>query len=173
MNSLLLHSWRILVASLPGYRFKIFFCNYILAHKVSITASLHLGIYLTSVSGLKIGDNSTINRNCLLDSRGGITIGSNVSISPDVHIVTATHDLNCKDFSLIKGSVTIEDYVWIGSRATILPGVKIGYGAVVAAGSVVTKDVEAYGVVAGVPARLIKKRDSALTYIPNWRPRFS
>lgn len=173
MKSIKLHIWRLFLANFPSYKLKNFFCNYILGHKISETASIHLGVYLTSCYGLTIGDNSTINRNCLLDSRGGLYIGANVSISPDVHIITAGHDLDSSDFTLVESAVEISDYAWLGSRSTILPGVKIGYGAVVAAGAVVTKNVGNYEVVGGVPAKLIKTRSSLMKYSPKWRPWFS
>lgn len=105
-----------------------------------------------------IQKNSVINANCRLDTRGGIYIGENVSISNQVVILTADHDMDSSDMAGRTKKVTIEDYVWIGTRAMIMPGVIIGKGAVVAAGAVVTKNVEPFEVVAGVPARRIKNR---------------
>jgi maltose O-acetyltransferase len=100
---------------------------------------------------------------------GGITIGKNVSISQEVIILTADHDLNSPGFTGRNKGVVIEDYVWIGTRATILPGVKIGYGAVVAAGAVVTNNVEAFSVVGGVPAKPISQRADVLNYSTSYR----
>lgn len=119
-----------------------------------------------------IGENSVVNGNCRMDTRGGIVIGDNVSISADVIILTADHDLNTVDFSGNSSPVFIEDYAWIGTRAMILPGVKIGKGAVIAAGSVVTKNVEPYHVVAGVPAKFIKKRIENLNYFISYKRLF-
>ena len=114
--------------------------------------------------GVAIGRNSRINRDCTLDVRCGLTIGENVSISPEVMILGLSHDYNDPGFSsLDAGRVTIEDYVWIGTRAMILPGVTVGRGAVVAAGSTVTKDVAPMTVVAGVPAKPVCIRDSGAT----------
>ena len=102
--------------------------------------------------------NSVVNANCRLDTRGGIFIGENVSISNDVIILTADHDMDSIDMAGRQKKVVIEDYVWIGTRAMILPGVVIGKGAVIAAGSVVTKSVTSFHVVAGVPAKVIRQR---------------
>jgi maltose O-acetyltransferase len=113
---------------------------------------------------IKIGHNTTINRNCMIDSRSGITIGNNVSISPDVHLISGSHALNDPNFSYTGKHIKINDYVWIGSRATILPGIEIGKGAVVAAGAMVTKNVEPYSVVGGNPAKRIGTRNKRLTY---------
>ena len=116
---------------------------------------------------------STINRKCLLDSRGGLSIGQYVSVSPDVHFITASHDINSSEFVLTLGSIEVGDYSWIGSRATILPGVTIGKGAVVAAGAVVTRDVGEFEVVAGIPAKCIGRRNCKPAYNPMWRPNYS
>nr|WP_317044482.1 acyltransferase [Hymenobacter crusticola] len=122
--------------------------------------------------GLVIGSDSVINAKCRLDTRGGIIIGDKVSISQEVVILTADHDANASDFAGRDRMVTIKDYVWIGTRAMILPGVTIGRGAVIAAGAVVTKDVAPFSIVAGVPARLTKMRANQLEYSPNYERLF-
>ncbi|EFO3596123.1 acyltransferase, partial [Escherichia coli] len=115
---------------------------------------------------------TTINKNVYIDGRGGVTIGSNVSISPYVRIITASHDVNCPNFSLILKPVIIKDYVWICTSSIILPGVTLGYGAIVAAGAVVTKNIPDYAIVAGNPAKVIGYRSETLHYNPLWRPTF-
>ena len=70
-----------------------------------------------------------------------MTMGNSVSVSPEVMILGGAHDVNDSRFSNVAGSIAIEDHVWIGARAVILPGVTLGRGAFVGAGSVVTKDV--------------------------------
>ena len=87
-----------------------------------------------------------------------ITIGSKVAISREAFICTASHDISKPNRPLVTSPITICDGVWIGARAIILPGVTIGEGAVIAAGTVVTKDVEPWTVVGGNPAKFIKKR---------------
>ncbi|HPU00025.1 MAG TPA: DapH/DapD/GlmU-related protein, partial [Armatimonadota bacterium] len=85
-----------------------------------------------------------------------------------VHLITAQHDMNDPDFANVLAPIVIEDYVWIGSRATVLPGVRIGRGAVVAAGAVVTRDVAPLTVVGGVPARPIGERKPGMRYVCDW-----
>jgi len=108
----------------------------------------------------------------VLDGRGGLTIGDNVSVSAGVWLLTDGHAMNDPLFPEVLAPVCIGDYAWLGSRALVLPGVRIGDGAVVAAGAVVTKDVEPYAVVAGVPARAIGTRSSDLRYQLDYQPAF-
>jgi maltose O-acetyltransferase len=116
-------------------------------------------------SQIQIGSSTWINRDCALDTRGGLAVGDHVSISPEVVVLTADHDRDDPRFPLRHRRVVIEDHVWIGMRALILPGVRIGRGAVVAAGAVVSRDVEPLSIVAGVPARVVGRRDpKALGY---------
>lgn len=106
----------------------------------------------------KIGKGCMIQQLCTFFDRGGITIGDGVFIAPKVNLVTLNHDLNPESRSTtIAKPIIIEDHVWIGINSTVLPGVTIGRNAIVAAGSVVTKDVEANTIVGGNPARFLKK----------------
>lgn len=111
---------------------------------------------------IRIGDNSGIGINCNL--QGMITIGSNVMMGPEVWIYTRNHKHDSITEPMINQGfeeekpVVIGDDVWIGSRVTILPGVKIGNGAIIGASSVVTKDVMPFSIVGGNPAVLLKNR---------------
>jgi maltose O-acetyltransferase len=87
-----------------------------------------------------------------------IHIGDHVSISAGVSLITGAHKIDDPTFAGTAAPITIEDYVWIGMNATILGGVSIGKGAVVAAGALVWKDVPPFTVVAGTPARAIRRR---------------
>jgi maltose O-acetyltransferase len=122
-----------------------------------------------SAKGFEIGDNSVINAYCVIKS--GVKIGKNVSISEHVMLLTADHDMN-NNFEGRNNPIFIGDYVWIGTIAMILRGVKINKGAVVAAGAVVTKDVAECAVVAGVPAKVIKKRMESFDYTTHYRRLF-
>ncbi len=107
-----------------------------------------------------IGERTTLDgRRQLPNSQGGLEIGSHVDIASEVMIWTSEHDLQDPNMHAIEEKVIVEDYVFIGPRAIILPGVKIGRGAAVGAGAVVTKDVEPGTIVGGVPAQLIGRRD--------------
>lgn len=114
---------------------------------------------------IQIGNNCVINRDCLLDGRiGKILIGNNVDIARGTWIFTLEHSPNSDTHGYVSGDVIIEDYVWIASRVTILPDVTIKKGAVVAAGAVVTKNVDKMKIVGGIPAKVISERKSNLDY---------
>lgn len=122
---------------------------------------------------ISIGNNCMINPGVLLDGRiGRIIIGNNVDIARDVYIYTAQHDPHCDNHSIKAGNVVIEDYVWIASRVTILPSVKLARGCVIACGAIVTKDVDANAIAGGIPAKQIGERRSKLKYTINYQPPF-
>lgn len=115
-------------------------------------------IYMDYGRNLIIGKNSFINFGCTFLDRGGIEIGENVLIGPNCSILTTNHPLDPKSRkATISKKIIIEDNVWLGGNVTVLPGVTIGENSIVGAGSVVTKDVAKNVIVAGVPAKLIKK----------------
>ena len=123
------------------------------------------GGYIEYYDQLKIGEYCFFNRGVFLSAKGGISIGSNVIFGPEVKILSSSHnyegdqipyDSNDKD---ILKSVNIEDHVWIGGFVLILPGVNIGKGSIVGAGSVVTRNVPEYSIVGGNPAKVIKNRN--------------
>ena len=134
--------------------------------------SIHWRTRFFSPWKLKIGRNSIIGNDAMLDARNGITIGDNVSLSMGVWIWTMEHDPQDPYYGAKGGPVVIEDYAWISCRAVILPGVTIGRGAVVAAGAVVTKDVSPYTIVGGVPAKVIGERTRDLRYTLNFHKAF-
>jgi len=110
---------------------------------------------------IEIGDNSGIGVDCFI--RGPLKIGVNVMMGPQVQIITTNHRIERTDIPILKQGnivkpVRIGNDVWIGTRVIILPGVDIGDGSVIGAGSVVTKNIEPYSIVGGVPAKLIRKR---------------
>ena len=126
--------------------------------------------FRTEVRGLhrlKIGDGTIIGDNALLAAQRGLTIGKNVNLSSNVSIYSGAHDHRDPYFRSTPATtrpITIGDRAWIGSNAIILTGVNIGEGAVVCAGAVVTKDVEPYAVVAGIPAKKVNERPHDLRY---------
>ena len=120
--------------------------------------------------GITIGRNTVVGRECWLDGRGGLRIGDNVSINRGVWIITGDHDLNDPEFNERWETVEVGDRVFFGSRAIVLKGVRIGEGAVVAAGAVVTRDVAPFTIVAGNPARPVATRSRDLRYELSFRP---
>lgn len=114
--------------------------------------------YIDYGKPVTIGKDYFIQQCCTFFGRGGITIGNGVFIGPKCNLITINHDVNPENRSATYGKpIVIEDKVWIGINSTILPGVHIGYGAIIGAQSVVTHDVEPMTIVAGNPAKFIKK----------------
>lgn len=119
------------------------------------------GAYFATGGGILIGSGSGLGVNCLV--HGPLEIGEKVMMGPDVVILTHTHNIDRTDIPMGDqesrvAKVTIGNDVWIGMRSIIMPGVRIGNGAVIGAGAVVTKDVPDYAIVGGVPAKVIKYR---------------
>lgn len=129
--------------------------------KPSNSAKFESGIYISDCKHLSIGANCRINENVFIQ---GAIIGDQVLIAPGVSILSTGHVYENKDVAIIDqgnspvSPPVIKDDVWIGRNAIIKDGVTIGKGAIVGAGAVVTKDVESYTIVGGVPAKFIKYR---------------
>ena len=161
------------VAYVPSTRFRSYFYRRILKISMDHSVNIQMGCYLyPAPAPFVIGTNSIINRYCTLDRRGGLYIGSCVNVSAEVAIYTAGHDPQLSDFHDYVKPVTIEDYVWLGTRSMIMPGVTIGKGAVVLPGAIVTRNVEPYAIVGGTPARKVGERRTDLDYNPSWWPLF-
>jgi acetyltransferase-like isoleucine patch superfamily enzyme len=109
-------------------------------------------------NNIVIGNDSVIGDSTFLDGRDKLIIGDHVDIASEVMIYNSEHNINDPHFVAINAPVKIDDYVFIGPRAIILPGVHIKKGAIVAAGAVVTKDVDEFQMVGGVPAKPIGAR---------------
>lgn len=132
--------------------------------KIGRGSQLNMRTYLLGPGSFSIGEHSHVNPGCLIDYRGGVEIGSCVSISHRVMLITGGHDVQSKEFCEIRKPIKIGDYVWIGAGATVLQGVDVGEGAVVAAGAVVVNDVAPFTIVGGVPAKKIGERAKELDY---------
>ncbi|MDE7196387.1 MAG: sugar O-acetyltransferase [Helicobacter sp.] len=132
----------------------------IIGKKVDESTWIIPPFYVDFGRNIRVGKNFFMNQACTFMDRGGITIGDDVFIAPKVCLTTINHDFNpynrratfCKP-------IVIKDRVWIGINVTICPGVTIGENSVIAAGSVVTKDVPPNVIVAGNPAKVIKQLD--------------
>jgi acetyltransferase-like isoleucine patch superfamily enzyme len=131
---------------------------------IGARSRVYRGLEVRFPGRVTIGDSTMIGFDSIIDGRAGVTIGNNVNFSSEVAIWTLQHDPQARDFDARGGPVVIEDDAWLSFRCTILPGVTIGRGAVVAAGAIVTKDVEPYTMVGGIPAKQIGERTRDLDY---------
>ena len=153
-----------IIAYVPSHTIRNAWYRRVLGWDIGHNVSILMGPYIqmtgirTSGRRVSIGNGTVVNQKCLIYTSGGLVIGNNVSISAEVALITGTHDINDPNFLSDYRPIVIDDYAWIGTRAMILQGVTIGQGAVVMAGAVVTKDVEPFAVVGGVPARPITER---------------
>lgn len=152
------------IAHIPSYTVRHAWYRLVWGWQIGQGAGVLMGQRLVT-GGLRwgrglvtIGEDSVINHGCLIMPFLPIYIGNHVSISAGVSLVTGGHDIDDPSFSPYAAPITIEDYVWIGMNATVLGGVTIGKGAVVATGALVAKDVPPFTVVAGAPARAVKRR---------------
>jgi acetyltransferase-like isoleucine patch superfamily enzyme len=126
--------------------------------KVDDTTMVFVPFYTNFGRFIQIGKNVFINHACTFLDMGGITIEDDVLIGPKVNLITENHPIDPGDRkALVLSPVVVKRNAWIGASATILPGVTIGENSVVAAGAVVTSDVQPNTIVGGVPARIIKK----------------
>lgn len=159
--------WNIQIGQIPSHRMRNFFYKKVFLIEMDRHAVIYWGAEIRSSYFLRIGKGSIIGDKALLDARNRIEIGENVNFSSNVSIYTEQHDHRDPYFSCNSDEsfrVKIDNRVWVGPNAIILPGVHIGEGAVVAAGSVVTKDIPPFTIVAGIPAKAIGHRNNELIY---------
>lgn len=126
--------------------------------KIGKGSKIHVFARFWDPQNIIIGKDSVVGEFAFLDGRVKLKIGDHTDIASHVLIYNSEHDIHDPEFKAIEAPVEIGDYVFIGARAIILPGVKIGKGAVVAAGAVVTKNVPEGKIVGGVPAKEIGER---------------
>jgi maltose O-acetyltransferase len=132
--------------------------------KVGKALEVRQGVRIIHPENITVGDYCFVNYDSIIDANGGLTMGDNVAIGPKTAIWTSNHEF--KDLTIpIKNQpnqlkpVKIGNDVWIGMNCTILPGVNIGNGVVIGAGSVVTSDIPDYAIAVGNPAKIIKYRN--------------
>jgi maltose O-acetyltransferase len=132
--------------------------------KIPLSSSIHRYVKFFHIGNMECGKNTVINFGCYLDNRRKIVIGNNVGIAHNTKIYTLGHDLNDPEFRTKGKSIIIKDNVFIFSNTLIMPGVTIGEGAIVLAGSVVTHDVIPYSIVGGNPAKITSMRNKNINY---------
>lgn len=155
------------IGEIHSHRIRKFFYIFIFNMNIGENCVIYDNCEIRKPSSITIGKGSIIGNNAILDGRAGITICKNVCLASNVSIWTFQHDYRDPLFRCTKehyGPVRIEDRAWIGPNTIILHDVIIGEGAVVAAGSVVTKNVPPYSVVAGIPAKVIGQRPKDICY---------
>lgn len=169
-----LYLLNVVVNKIPFFGIRMFVYKNIFQIKTARNVSILRNVIFLYPKNIQIAENSIINWGCLLDGRGAkIKIGSNTDIAPEVNIWTLEHNPDSINHDVRAKSVKIGNNCWIGNRVIILPGVNIGDGAVVGAGSVVTKDVEAYSLYAGIPAKKIRELNTnEKKFTLNYKPWF-
>ena len=154
---------------IPFHGLRMLLYRHMLGMAVGEKTSIHRRCRCYFPPGINIGAHTIVNRDVLLDGRMGLVIKDNVSISEGSALISLDHDPDSPTFANRGAPVVVEDRVFIGIRALILPGVTLGVGSVIAAGAVVTRDVAAFDIVAGVPAKPIGKRRRDLSYELDYR----
>ena len=160
------------ISRTPVHWIRMAYYRNVMRFKIGRGSVILMGARFLDYRRLSIGHGCVINENCTFGNRGGIRIGNRVSLSPQVYIETADHDLNSRDFKTRYGEVVIEDLCFVGIRATILKGVALGKGSVVGAGSLAIKSVPPYEIWGGVPAKKIGARNKDVDYQLHWKPLF-
>lgn len=146
-----------LVGNVPSHHFRRFFYR-LFGMKIGKGSTIHTGLTLYNPRNIIIGEDTIVGEKAVLDGRAKLKIGNHVAIASEVMIYNSQHNINDEDFQPVEMEVEVNDYVFIGPRVIILPGVKIGKGAIIAAGAVVTKDIPPFAIAGGVPAKIIGER---------------
>jgi len=128
--------------------------------KIGKGSTIHMHASFYYPPNIKIGEDTIIGEKAVLDGRDKLTIGDHVDVASEVMFYNAEHDVHDQNFRAVTAPIIVGDYVFIGPRAIILPGVTIHKGAIVAAGAVVTKDISEFTIVGGVPAKEIGQREN-------------
>ena len=158
-----------MISKVPSHRIRLWYYRVFMKFSIGKKSAIFLNCTFDNSSGFIMGNNCVINAKCRMDARGTITLGENISISEEVIILTADHDPYSPNFQGQNKPVKIEDYVWIGTRAMILPGVTLEKGCLIAAGAVVTKSVPPFEIWGGVPAKKIGERNKSLQYTVDYK----
>ncbi|MFZ4695380.1 MAG: acyltransferase [Verrucomicrobiia bacterium] len=148
------------VGHFPCHAVRIWWYRHVMKMTIGHGTNIQLGVlfYGNCIRDITVGEGSVIHPRCVFNASAPIIIGNNVHIAHAVEFYTVDHDADSPSFEGRTGPIRVEDHVWIGARATILKGVTLGKGAVVATGAVVTRPVDPYAIVGGVPAKVLRQR---------------
>lgn len=172
LGSLLNYIFNNLVTHIPWHGLRIMILR-LFNQKIHSSVKVLMHTRILNFWNISIDQDVVINQYCLLDCRRyPISISHNTDIGPYTRIWTLAHDPDDEGHALHGGAVTIGHHVWIASGVTILPGITLDDGCVVGAASVVHKPVGGKDIVAGNPAKFVRKRQNSLTYQLNYRPLF-
>ena len=150
---------------IPSRSLRMLFYHLISGRKISINASIGLGVKILDIRNVKIGDRTNVNSGSILDGRGmGIEIGSDVDIAAQVNVWSLEHDPKSPSHEARSGIVIIEDHVWIANRAILLPNTLVGAGSTIGAGSVLKGKVEKNTIGSGNPFNKLKERTEEPTF---------
>ena len=164
-----------IVSRVPSHAFRQWYYRRVIGIKIGADTSIALDCRFTGdkLSEIEIGNHVSIPPGAFFVAGAGIKIGDNVAFGHRVELYTSDHDPDDPAFTRRNAPIVIESHAFVGSRAIILPGVTVGRGAVIAAGSVVTHDVPPFMIVGGVPAKIIRERGTReFTYQLTGKPLF-
>lgn len=168
-GNLYLGLWNWFFTFVPSYVIRRGVLRVMYGVKMGQNVNVHMGVKFLKPWGVVIGDNVNIQLGCFIDGRGGVDIGRNTDITLGVRILSQQHDIDDGEYTTISKSVHIGQNCIVGSYALIMPGVTVGDGGVVAAGSVVVKNVDAWKMVAGNPAVIKRSRKQIINYKIGYR----
>lgn len=153
-----------ITAYIPSHHLRNFLYRHVFMVSLGKKAVLYYGAEIRAPWNLYIDEGAIIGDKAILDARCGIYIGKNVNLSTGVWIWTLQHEVDSPEFETEGAPVYVEDRAWVSCRTTILPGVTIARGGVIAANGVCTKSTEVFGIYGGVPCKKIGDREQNLTY---------
>jgi putative colanic acid biosynthesis acetyltransferase WcaF len=164
IGNLYLAAWNWFFAYIPSYTVRRLILKYIYKVKMGKNVNIHMGVKFLKPWGVVIGNNVNIQMGSFIDGRGGVVIGSNVDITLYVRILSQQHNMQDGLYSTVSRTVLIGDNCVLGSFALIMPGVELGEGAVIGAGSVVPKSIAAWSIAVGNPCIVKIKRNNEIRY---------
>jgi len=156
-------AYNILINKIPSHTIRLAWLR-IGGAKIGKGSTVWRNTEVIGIDGLQIGEDTCIGWHCQLDARAGLSFGDHVTVASHSIMIAGGHDLKAPEFWAFGAPIRIDDYAWITTRCILLPGARIGEGAVVAANTVVNKPVEPYTIVSGEGAKVVGTRVRGLNY---------